>query len=460
MLETSMAPHREFLLADTPGQKLFVALRLRPQAEAAAARPNLSVAFVVDTSGSMREVVTEPSEYTGKTTVVEGQEYEIVRGAKSKMDLVIASLQGILNDPSLRPQDRIALVHFDDRADVLVPFTPAQERQTLLQAVESLKNYSGGTHMGAGMREALQLLRQEQGSKRMILLSDGQTFDEDLVVQVTEQLVAEHLPVTVIAVGAEWNEALMTNLADRSQGKLLDVVADIDNPQPPSLRASDLPQEILGDIKSAARQVVTDISLSLRTVKDVKIERITRVAPFQSEVDTLRQPYALGNAEAAEETVFVLEFTLPTRPPARMRLAQLGFSYRVPGANYRGEIPPLDIVVEFTHDSHKAAHIDSSVMQWVQQRNIEMLIKQATSQARSNPEQAAKTMEMARSMTVKLGNSVMTQALDRAINELDSSKTISLATAKTLKIGAKTQTLKQDRGDLPSDEEIRRMTGA
>ena len=65
----------------------------------------------------------------------------------------------------------------------------------------------------------------------------------------------------------------------------------------------------------------------------------------------------------------------------------------------------------------------------------------------------------ARAMTQRLGNGAMTQALDRAIGELGSSKTISLGTAKTLKIGAKTQTLSSDAA-LPSDEDIRRMTGA
>ena len=62
-------------------------------------------------------------------------------------------------------------------------------------------------------------------------------------------------------------------------------------------------------------------------------------------------------------------------------------------------------------------------------------------------------------MTQRLGNNNMTQALDRALEELNTSKTISLGTAKTLRIGAKTQTI-QSGQNLPSDEEIRRITGA
>lgn len=83
MLDARMQLHREFLLAHAPGQKLFVTLHVSPDEQAVRARPNLSVVFVVDTSGSMREVVTEVTEHTGQTTFVDGQRYEVVRGGKT-----------------------------------------------------------------------------------------------------------------------------------------------------------------------------------------------------------------------------------------------------------------------------------------------------------------------------------------------------------------------------------------
>lgn len=99
LLEASVQPHREYLQANQPGQKLFLALKIRPSAEATHSRPQLAVAFVVDTSGSMREVVTEPTERTGQSVRVDGKDYEVVRGAKSKIDLVIEALQNLLSSP-------------------------------------------------------------------------------------------------------------------------------------------------------------------------------------------------------------------------------------------------------------------------------------------------------------------------------------------------------------------------
>jgi len=461
LLEASVQPHREYLQANQPGQKLFLALKIRPSAEATHSRPQLAVAFVVDTSGSMREVVTEPTERTGQSVRVDGKDYEVVRGAKSKIDLVIEALQNLLSSPQLQPSDRLAIVKFDDVAEVVQPFTPANEKARLVAAAERLTQYSGGTQMGAGMREGMRLLEREGGSRRLILLTDGQTFDEPLVETVAAQLAQARIPVTAIGVGDEWNDDLLAEITDRTQGKPFHVIPDNQNPQPPSLRASELPQAILGELEHAALEVVTNVTLSVKTVRDVALERITRVYPTQTEVDRSVQPHPLGNAEAGDWTVYILEFTLPTRGPSRIRLAQLGLTYEVPGQGYRGELPPIDVVAEFTTNESLSSRIDPQVMQWVQQRNIEMLVKQAAQEAKSDPAKAAKTLELARNMTVKLGNSAMTQALDRAVGELRSSKTLSLGTQKTLKIGAKTQTLKAEPGSaLPSDEEIRKITGA
>src|SRR4030095_527348 len=55
MLSVDVRSHRPYLRASAGGQKLFLMLKLLPSPEAARARPNVSLAVVVDTSGSMRE---------------------------------------------------------------------------------------------------------------------------------------------------------------------------------------------------------------------------------------------------------------------------------------------------------------------------------------------------------------------------------------------------------------------
>jgi Ca-activated chloride channel family protein len=190
-----------------------------------------------------------------------------------------------------------------------------------------------------------------------------------------------------------------------------------------------------------------------------------RASPSLSDIDIHREPLSLGNVEAGDHTVFILELDIPQRPPVRARLAQIGITYQVPAQRYRGEIAPQDVIVEFTDDEALASQVNPEVMGYVQQRNVDNLVRKATVQARTDPEGASKTLQLARAMTQRLGNTGMTQALGRAQDELRSTGTIAVGTSKTIKLGARTQTMKaggpdDGPGPLPSEEEIRRLTGA
>ena len=443
MLTVSVKLHKEFFTPHTPNQRLFLQLSAAPEWGTAQHRPDLSIVFVIDTSGSMRDRVS-------------------ARGGPSlnKLELVMQSVEGVLDSAGLQDGDRLALVSFDDDTRVNVPFVPASRRARLRAAVHSLNQFSGGTLMGAGMLEAYELLKHETGSQRVILLTDGETMDSDLVEEMGRKLHDLHVPVTAIGVG-EFNESILTGVADQTQGRVLDVVAGEMDSLSPSVSVGQLPEAILGEVRQAQREVVTDMALTFRTVKGVAVNRITRVAPQQNEVDVTSQPYLIGNAAHGEETNFIIECTLPERPSNRMRLAQLGLTYQVPGADYRGETAPVDVIVEYTTDQTRLAELDHGVLQWVQQRNVEGIIKRAAAEANSNPAAAAKTLRLAQNLTRKLGNSNMTKVLDQALDELQTNKTISLGTAKTMRMGSKTQTLRATESQaLPSSEEIRKLTGA
>ena len=140
MLTANVKQHKDFLPPHTPRQKLFLHLSLSPAWESAQHRPDLSVVFVMDTSGSMREIVA-----TGPGS----------SGEVSKLDLVMEAMESVLNAEILRQNDRLALISFDDETRVNVSFQSSSKRARLLAAVHSLHRYSGGTQMGAGLNEAL-----------------------------------------------------------------------------------------------------------------------------------------------------------------------------------------------------------------------------------------------------------------------------------------------------------------
>jgi Ca-activated chloride channel family protein len=309
--------------------------------------------------------------------------------------------------------------------------------------------------MAKGLRNAVDVLRQENDAARKVLrLTDGLTVDEAECKQAAGALAELRAPIVALGVGEEYNEDLLSDICNVSLGRPYDL-RDM----------TGLPQIFETELGSTANQVISDVRLTLRTVREVTLVSAMRAYPSLSDIDISGETLSLGNIEAGDHTVFILELDIPQRPTLRARLAQIGITYQVPAQQYRGEIPPQDLIVEFTDDEALASQVDPEVMGYVQQRNVDSLVRQATEQARSNPQQAAKTLQLARSMTQRLGNQGMTQAIGRAEDELKSSGTIAVGTAKTIKLGARTQTMKAGGPDsapdnLPSEEDIRRLTGA
>ncbi len=157
-----------FLLASTP------------RAEPSPTADPVSVALVVDLSGSM---------------ALEGRIDEVRRG--------VAGLS-----EHLRPRDRIALVGFNHQAQVLLPLGPPDPViQTLLAAAEP----EGATDLHAGVMAGASQLARAEGRRRLILVRDGPSnvgvLDPAALERTIEALEAEGMEVVVLSpeeLAAEW----------------------------------------------------------------------------------------------------------------------------------------------------------------------------------------------------------------------------------------------------------------
>lgn len=460
LLTINLKSHREFLSAQQPGQKLFLMLKLRPSQDVAATRPPTTFIFVIDTSGSMYEIVSGNVKSTGRTYKIDGKEYTGVTGGKSKIDIVIESLLALINSGRLGVSDRIAIIQFDDSASQIIGLTSAAKVAELEAAIHKLRTFSGGTRMGLGLRTALDILAFEDMSvRRMVLFTDGQTFDEDQCRNIVGEFASKNMPITALGVGEEFNEDLLTYLSDATGGTSLYIVPG--EAVGTQVSILDLPQKIIQEHTQAQQEVITNLALTVKTVKGVELTRILRAYPTQADFPLNHDPHPIGNAEAHDETIFILELTVDSRPPARARIAQLGLTYNVPGKQIRGESPPENVVVDFVTGQRGAAQVDQEVMDYLQQCNLSTIIDQATKIASQNPEKADKLLETARRMTEKINNKDLMDSLHGAQEELRKTRKISDGTRKTVKIGAKSKTVKMgdDLNNVLSPDKIREITG-
>jgi len=464
MLNIQLKPHRNALKSGTTEpQKVFAMLKLIPDAEAAATRPPLALALVIDTSASMQAFADqEAAKALAKNAapvgnVVDGGTYKGYNlDLPTLLDQAISAAHAMVDDQRFAPADRICLVHFDDDARILMPLTPISNRAGIHAAIELLRDYAGGTNMGKGMKAALVELGRvgPEVAKRAIIFTDGATFDEDDCIALAPDYAHLNIPIIAVGFGGEYNDDLLKQLADATLGKPYGL-SDI----------KDFAALIGAEVAQTTREVVTNLRATVSTVKGVSIDSISRVAPSLNDVDTSQKPFLLGNIERGDFTVFIIEMTISgvERPPSRARVAQIGLVATAPGLGKITEFPPQSLFIEFTLDEAATAQVDPEVISYVQQKNVGKMVGEAMRTVSLNPDQARRTLQIAAGMTQRIGNGAATQMLQGALDELDSTGTISVATNKTVALGVRTKTVRTaamegGTGGL-SPEEIRKLTG-
>lgn len=466
MLNIVLRPHRMSLMAGrTDPQKLFGMLKMIPDSEVVSARAPLAFALVIDTSGSMREYADQEKAdreirlrgLQGRQESTDGASYQAFNLQQpTKLDQAIEAAHKLVDDGRLLPTDRVTIVHFDTEANTLVPLTPLTQRPALHQAIESLRDHSGQTFMAKGMTCAQQQLCDlpKETAKRVVLLTDGATQAEGQCRRLAGEFAEANTPIIAVGIGPEYNEKLMLELAQVSQGR------------PYHLESMGQLEEILdSEVGSSVREVITDLQAKVAQVKGVGLTSVARVFPSLSEISLESQPFRLGNIAAGDYTVFIFEFTVEglSRPPSRVRIAQVNLAGSAPGLGRREQFAPQDLYVTFTNDEAAVAAVDPEVLGYVQQKNVDNLIQKAMGQATVNAAQARRTLQVALGMTQRIGNPAMTKVFNNALDELNKTGTISAGTRKTVALGGRTRTVKTGAAvppaGVPSEEEIRKLSG-
>lgn len=292
-------------------QVLYLLIEIRPAPTARGERLPLNLCLVIDRSTSMQGARLEH---------VKGAAYQII--------------------DELHDDDALAVVTFDDRAEVALPSQLGVNRAHAKAKISTIWA-SGGTEILQGIQAGLAELekrRSKQVTSHLILLTDGQTYgDEEDCIAEAQQAGTRRIGITAMGIGEDWNDTLLDEIATQSGG----VSAYIASPG--QVRA--LLQQRVRGLGAAFAQGLT---LETRCAEGVTVESVFRTSPYLERLVPANGVITLGALQADTPLAIVLELGVTSKPPGEHRLLQLELTGDIPPLGRQGDKVRGDVRCTFT----------------------------------------------------------------------------------------------------------------
>lgn len=227
-----------YVLSGT-GREMYAAIDIEALKHEGGDRPPLNVSVVIDRSGSMS-----------------GDKIEHAKAAARRLVNVLG------------PKDRISIVSYGSDVTVDFPSQPVTEsgRMELFRAINDI-SVGGGTNLSGGFQRGYSEVgkwKNPEAVSRLILMSDGHAnvgiTNTQQLVRLSTTALQSRVSVSTIGVGLDYNEDLMTQMANQGAGNYYFVD-----------RADTIVSIFESELKGLAGTVARNTSVVLKLGKGVRL---------------------------------------------------------------------------------------------------------------------------------------------------------------------------------------------
>ena len=259
------------------------------------ASPPMNIALVIDRSGSM--------------------------AGKGKMQYAKDAARSIIQ--RLGSRDAVALISFDDQAEVVIPMQSVRKKSYLIDRINMLEP-RGGTNLGAGLMAGYREIEKQRRPKsinRVILLSDGLANQGITSVSELSRITAgnyqEGVSLSTLGVGYSFNEDLMSSLAIEGGGWYY----YIDRP-------SDIPDIMAREFSTMQCLVASNIRIRIKLSADININKVIGNR-YEKRGRTVE--YNVGELSAGERRRYMVHLDIPEMMAGEHIIGEVYINYVIPG---------------------------------------------------------------------------------------------------------------------------------
>ncbi len=345
------------------------------------------------------------------------------------IDFVKDALRQIVE--RLTDADEFALVAFASHAQTVIPLSSGRERRRVVRELEQLERLELGTEtrLSTGLQEALAQLHGTAADgvvNRIVVLTDGFAQDESDCYTVAAQAANLGVAISTIGLGVQFNDELMTGLADRTGGNAEWV------PDP-----SQIPSAMAEEFERARRVGAPQAQLLLQLAQGVEVRRAYKLqpvlAPAPAQIVAERTvALQLGDLTSDQMTQVLIELLAPPRPEGVFRLAAVTPQWRTRSGWQQGAA--VDLVVTYTRDGSKVAFVDPQVARAMEMVTAAELQTRALRELQAGQiGSATKKLEAAATRLLNLGERAKAQETLNLAQRLQKGEQVSPEQTKRLR---------------------------
>lgn len=270
-------------------------------------------------------------------------------GSMSGAKLEQAKQAALLLVDQLDADDVLSLVVYESEVEVVLPATRLGDRRREVRRLIERIETGGSTALYGGVEEGSRQLREFLGKERInrvLLLSDGIAnvgpSDNRSIAGLGQRIAREGMSVTTIGLGSDYNETLMTALAEASDANYYHI-ADIET-------LPEVFEKELGELQSiVAREVVIEI----RCPEGVRpIRFLGRPGELKSSTETI----AFATVSGGQRRELYLECRVEGKAFGKVNeIASVAMRYADAASNRAVESAPAPVVVGYTEDKALAS---------------------------------------------------------------------------------------------------------